>query len=226
MEDEVGLQSYMWNVSIPTESLVVIYNTENILACKIPSFSSLSPGVNRMRATPMWSWSGLGSFDDTAWISTTHMASEVLYDPLSTRKFNLYYLENGIPSKVVVVTIPTTANDHGDPTSSSGGSPALSQRTIGLIKHFEALSGLSFHKGLYVSKAHENDAVCYAIGSLKGLTTQTRERVLRMSVPRKEFGGAVPQAEEMDMDEATGRVIIWGWDREVQGTKVFVGDLV
>ena len=31
---------------------------------------------------------------------------------------------------------------------------------------------------------------------------------------------------EVDMNEATGRVVIWGWDRDTGETKVLVGNLV
>ena len=34
------------------------------------------------------------------------------------------------------------------------------------------------------------------------------------------------QNVEVDMDEATGRVIIWRWDANAFETKIFVGDLV
>jgi len=38
--------------------------------------------------------------------------------------------------------------------------------------------------------------------------------------------GYRPQTTEIDMDEATGRVVIWGWDKQAHETKIFVGDLV
>ena len=48
---------------------------------------------------------------------------------------------------------------------------------------------------------------------------------LWMSVTYKELRDC-KKTVDMDMDEATGRVIIWGWEMCTYETKVFVGDLV
>jgi len=48
-----------------------------------------------------------------------------------------------------------------------------------------------------------------------------------MSVPFEELKfERPPKTSEMDMDEATGRVVIWGWDEDACEARIFVGDLV
>ena len=60
---------------------------------------------------------------------------------------------------------------------------------------------------------------------LDDLVLEGGRGTLRMSVLRKEFDEC-SAITEVDMDEATGRVVMWGWDKRTCETKVFVGDLV
>ena len=59
---------------------------------------------------------------------------------------------------------------------------------------------------------------------LNDLVLEGGRGALRISVPLKELRRC--SGIGMDMDEATGRVVIWGWDEDTHRTKVFVGDLV
>jgi hypothetical protein len=145
------------------------------------------------------------------------MTSEVLYDPLSARKFNLYYIHKGSKALVVTVTISIDAN--GDELC------ILKQEPTVVPDHVGSPDALSPHKGLYFDKSCRDGGVQFLAMPLRHLTPQGPSRALRMFLSYKEFKW-VSQANEIDVDEASGRVIIWGWDRKSQEAKIFVGDLV
>ena len=117
---------------------------------------------------------------------------------------------------MITVTIPLNiGNDEP---------PILKQNSTTLPQCIEGLDLLSAQKGLYIEKAPESDGVYYLVMPLKYLASQHPRRFLPIFVSREEFN----QVSHVDlaMDEATGRVIVWGWDEEAQETKIFVGDLV
>lgn len=60
---------------------------------------------------------------------------------------------------------------------------------------------------------------------LKDLGLKGGKKTLRMIVSFAELEGCT-KTIKADMDEATGRVVIWGWDRQTYQRKIFVGDLV
>lgn len=211
----MGLQSYLWSICVPTESLAVIYRPDNILVGKIPEFSGLPSGTSPMTATPI---RVPNQFGDAGWLPVTHMTSETLYDPLSAKEFDLYYINKGNRSVVVAVTIPVDVIDDGP-------LPVLKQESTVVPDHLKAPDAFSPQKGLYFDKAWKDGGVHYLVMPLKNLASQGPRKALRMFVSRGEFKQA-SEANEMDVDEATGRVIIWGWDRKAQETKIFVGDLV
>lgn len=93
---------------MPTEILAIIYLQYQSLTLgrKIPSFSDLS------------SWRqeqcGLGQSGQTLVACTTN---EVVYDPHSARKFDLYYIVEGrttLGPEVITVTIPINGSDPND----------------------------------------------------------------------------------------------------------------
>ena len=196
---------------------MVTYNTRNILTYKIPDFSCLSAGVNHTNATPMRIRSGLERFDETSWSLITYMASETIHDPLSAREFDLYYARRGIDSRVVTLTIPIDISDDEVPI------PRI--RSAIIPKNVGGSDALSFYKDLYFDKAYKDDGVYYLVVPLKSLVLQGLSKALRMFMPCEEFE-QISQAHEVEMDEATGRVIAWGWNYETQEAEVFVGDLV
>ena len=205
-----SLVTNIYNISIPTESLAVLYYPEDILTCKIPDFSSLSPGRNLMTATPV------PIVRPMDWISISHMASEPIYDPLSARRLDLYYLHKGNSSRVILITIPLESG--------------VSLRREGLRTIRDDANGpitLPLHKGFHLKfeKTCDNKGAYFVVMTLKNLSTHDPRIFLRVFVSDEEFE-QVSQASEIDMDEATGRMIIWGWDEGAEETKVFVGDLV
>lgn len=72
-----------------------------------------------------------------------------------------------------------------------------------------------------------NDKLGILVTRLDDLVLEGRRGTLRMSVPYKDLKfEASPQTTEVEMDGATGRVLVWGWDKDACETKIFVGDLV
>ena len=145
------------------------------------------------------------------------MASETIHDPLSAQKFELYYAREGINSHVTTLTIPIDISD--DKILIPG------ERSATIPKCNGGSDPLSFYKDLYFDKVCKNDGVYYLIVPLKNLTLRGLGGVLRMFVPFEEFE-KISRAHEAEMDGATGRVIIWGWNYDTQEAEIFVGDLV
>jgi len=78
-----------------------------------------------------------------------------------------------------------------------------------------------------LDKALLDDKLDILVIPLDDLVLEDGRGALRMLVSYKELKFKFrPLTIEMDMDEATGRVIIWGWDKNAYETKIFVGDLV
>ncbi|KAF9653264.1 hypothetical protein BDM02DRAFT_3265514 [Thelephora ganbajun] len=214
-----GPVPYLWNICIPTERLMILYNSRQILGCKIPNFSTLSLGVNPTSATPMWNWSGLEWFK----IRVSYMASEATYNPPSSQEFNLYYVCRRPNFKVITVTIPINTGD--DSASEPIKLPAVKQRSTFVQNHARHPGEHSCQKGLHFDKACRSDGVRYLIAPLKDIASEGLRRALGVFVSYKELS-RLSQAFEIDMDEATGRVVIWGRNKDASETKVFVGDLV
>ena len=212
----------MW---IPTESLAVIYNNEHVLACKIPSFSALSPGVNITPMEPKWTWPGLDPHDIGFWISLYFITSEALYEPFSALELNLYYASEEIASQVITVTLPINAG-YDDLAPEPADLPVLKQNSTTVEGYGRGLEVPFCLKGLFFTKtAREGGGVRFLVTPLKDLALHGPRRALKVSVPHRELGGA-SQSIEIDMDEATGRVVIWGWDKEAREAVVVIGDIV
>lgn len=206
---------------------MIIYNTQHILAREIPDFSGLPLGVNLSSETPMWHWPGLDLVDEMIWTLVSYMTSETLYDPPSAQQFSLHYVckRHGIQEKPFAITVTVPINTGGDSASKSTGPPALKQKSTPLQTHRWGSVGFSCRKGLHLDKALQSDKFHILVTPLDDLVLEGGRKALRMFVPYKELKH-FSQTIEMDMDEATGRVIIWGWDKDAYETKIFVGDLV
>ena len=168
-----------------------------------------------MNVTPM---GGPDQFGQIGWLPVTHLASEVLYDPLSAREFDLYYINRGNQSVLVTVTIPIDADV-------DGGHSFSKQESTTVLNQLQSPDAFSFHKGLYFDMAWKDGGVHYLVMPLKNLASNGPSKALRMFLSHGEFK-QVSEAKEIDVDEATGRVIVWRWDRKAQETRIFVGDLV
>ena len=87
--------------------------------------------------------------------------------------------------------------------------------------------GFSCRNGLHSDKALLIDKLGVLVTPLDDLVLEDGRGALRMSVPLEELKfERPPKTFGMDMDEATGRVVIWGWEEDACETKIFVGDLV
>ena len=150
------------------------------------------------------------------------MTGEVLYDPLTAQEFNLYYSFRIPTSQVVTVTVPINAA-YDNLASKSAELPAPKQNTALVQCHVETAD---CQKGLYFGKSCKKDGVHLLVMPLKDIALRGPEKALRMFVSWEEFEQPARQMVEVDMDEATGRVVVWLWDRDTRAVKIFFGDLV
>ena len=221
----MDLKPDSWGICMPTENLVIVHNTENIFMCKIPNFLGLSPGTHSTSMTPMWSWPGL----DRSERGTQCMVpcSEAVHDPHSAREFDLYYVA-GYISKVITITvaISTCNNDDDDHTLEPGGLGGLQMVKQESTVIEDCSEGLGANdcstKGLHVRRLIRGNEVTYVVVPLKNLPSRSPGHALWLSVSREGF----KHDPQMDIDEATGRVVCWGRDTVGRGIKVFVGNLV
>ena len=176
----------------------------------------------------MWHWLGPGRQEVPYTGRLEHyMTSGALLDPPSAQEFNLHYVYRARSWAVrvfaVTVTIPTNVKD--DPTSESTELPALRQKTTPLRRHESGSFGPSCRRGLHFDIVPRVDRLEILATPLDDLVLEGGRGALWMKVPYKELRDCTPSTM-MDMDEATGRVVIWGWNKNEDETKVFVGDLV
>lgn len=166
----------------------------------------------------MRSWPAL---DRMSWSSLTHTASETLYDQLSVQKFDLYFHERADMSRVITVTVPINIWDYDDLAA-----PTPKQESTIVRTHVEASDAISLDKGLYFSRTCKGGRVDYLVSPLRGIASGEQEKVLRISISREDLSRAISLPSEIDIDEATGRVVMCAWDKRAQEPKIFVRDLV
>ena len=206
---------------MPTENLAIVYNTKDILACKIPIFSDLSPGTHTMNARPMWSWPGLDRYERD---NISCMTNKIIHDPQSAKELDLYYVDK-TTSQVTTVTVPINTGDDNDDANQApelGGLPALGRESTFIEEGWPGWGAYDCcNKGLHVRRFLSNQ-ITYVIVPLKNLALRSPGDALWMSVDHEGFEGLM-----VDVDEAGGRVILSGdRDRSTQETRIFVGNLV
>ena len=159
------------------------------------------------------------------------MTSEPIHNPLSAHELNvsLYYASRGATSPVLTVTVPINTSDH-DPFSESTELPVPKEH-LTIHDHANGSDLPICRNGLYFDKVRVGDhfGVDFLVMPLRDFAPQGQnQKPFRVFVSYEEdLGGRTGmQTIEIDMDEATGRVVIWGWEPEAQETRVFVGDLV
>ena len=162
------------------------------------------------------------------WISISYMTSEAFYDPISTQELNLHYVcHNRVANAepfATTVTIPIYIKN--DPPHKLTEPPALEQKSNPIQHHRQGSVGSSCQKGLLHSdKAIQNEKLDILVTPLDDLVLEGGRGALRISIPHEELK-CHPQDVKMDMDEATGRIVIWGWNGDPYETKILVGDLV
>ena len=204
---------------MPTENLAIVYNAKDILACKIPIFSDLSPGTHTVNARPIWSWPGLDRYERD---NISCMTNEIIHDPHSVQGLDLYYIDK-TTSQVITVTVPiNTDDDEANQAPEPGGLPALERESMFIGEGWPGWGTYDCcNKGLHVRRFFSNE-LTYVVVALKNLASRSLGDVLWMSVDHEGFEGPM-----VDVDEASGRVILSGdRDRNTQETRIFVGNLV
>ena len=156
------------------------------------------------------------------------MTGEALFDPSTAQGVNLHYIcwkrAIGEDSFAVTVTVPINDND---PVPEPTGPIMLKLKFTVMQKYRSDSSVLSCTNGLHSDKMLLKDKLEILVTPLDDLVLEDGRGTLRMSASYQELGFKSPtRAIDMDMDEVTGRVVIWGWDKDANETKIFVGDLV
>ena len=189
----------------------MIYDTENIFSCKLPDFASLSPGANLIGLTPIRSWSGLSQFSER---HLDYASSGAVYDPFSAKGLDLYYLYG-----------KQICSDHRH---------HIRQHQQWRTARFEAMLyhrsttrkefGIALRlQGVIQESRPRGRRGLYWVGPLQSLALRSPGKHSRMFLADEEVKGPL-LSMRMDMDEATGRVFLWGWCGEAR-TEIFVGGL-
>ena len=161
--------------------------------------------------------------NDDVRILASYATGEVLYDPPYTREFNLHYVCNGyVQAESFAITITMPISTEGDFASEP---PALKQKSTPIPSHGLDSFGFSCRKGLHSDTTSQGSKLDILVTPLDDLILEGGRGALRMTVSYRELTNHT-RTTEVDMDEATGRVVIWGWDRDTGETKVLVGDWV
>jgi len=160
----------------------------------------------------------------------SYMTSESLQDSPSAQELNvnLYYVGGKnfaqIEPFVTAVTIPI--NTKGGFISRSTKPRAVKQKSTPVRNHGGSTVCLSCRKGLHFDVATGvYPSLHILVTPLNDLGSEGGRKALRMSVSFEDLVECWLTIK-VDMDEVTGRVVVWGWDSSKFGTKVFVGDLV
>ena len=174
----------------------------------------------------MWDWSG--PEDASAELPVYYLAGETLYDPPSAQEFNLHYVcwtSTVKPTRVfaVTVTIPISVKDIS--ASESTEPPTLKLRSTPIRSQGPSSFGCPCRKGLHSDIAPQSNGFDILVTPLDDLIVEGGRGALRMTVPYKELVDR-DLTITIDMDGATGRVVIWKWNKDARETRVFVGDLV
>jgi len=224
---EYNFQYFQWNIYIPTQSQVIMYDTEHIIAYEVPNFSSVPSGVNRLGLEPKWGWPGPDRLNWDIWMDLSYKTGEASYDPLSGQEFNLHYVCGPKFSRselfVITVTIPIDTGDNF--ARKSIELPPLEEKSTSIQYHKDS-GWISSRKGLHFDIVVGDDLkLDILVTPLTDLGSEGGGKTLRMLVSFEELKDSLGTIE-MDMDEATGRVVIWRWDPLERESKIFIGDLV
>jgi len=223
-----------WKVCFPTPDLAVIYGRDAILAYTLPPFFSLPHGNHLLDKCPIWYRS---SITENNTKSRRHkMSAEVFYDlALPDHRFNIHLLhqldcsESRTCMELITLSI--------DPSNSSPSSPETpsSQRIVSGIPIAGLPATGTIHPGIYYSRTRErSEGLDVWVTSLEDLSFSQAcgegegQGPLWMFVSNDELEPDL-EWESVDLDEASGRVFIWGptyrWKIPPE-TRMFVGELV
>ena len=208
--------------------MVIIYNFRHILAYEIPDFAGLPSGVSRSGVGPVRYWPGPDPAAGIALAASAYMTGEALCDPPSAQGFNLHYVcekhAAGVDPFAATIKIPMNIQDGLAPESTE--SPEFERRSTLIRSHGWRSVRFFGRKGLHSDITIYDNKADILVTSLNDLGREGRGKALHMIASFEGFHGW--ESIGMDMDEATGRVVIWGWDkvRDQAGPGIFVGDLV
>ncbi|KAF9781251.1 hypothetical protein BJ322DRAFT_1080000 [Thelephora terrestris] len=222
-----------WKVCFPTPHLAVIYCKECILGYTIPSFSSLPHGKQRLDGAPTWRLSGI--MEEESEVFRDERFVEVLYDPSPPDpRFNIHLLHHLYDSNAQAhVGLITLNIDPSDPPSASGA-PTY-QRIVSRFPIEGLIATGSLHPEIYHSRTRlHSEGLSVWVSSLEDISFAQANREeegrgsLYMFVSNHELEPDL-EWEGVDLDEASGRVFIWGpafrWMIPYE-TRIFVGELV
>jgi len=166
---------------------------------------------------------------DTGLLVCTYMTSESLHESPSAQEFNvnLYYVGSKTLTQMepcaTAITIPIDTK--GSLISRSAEPRAVKKKLTPVQNHGSVMVSLSRRKGLQFDVATgEHPSLHILVTSLNDLDSEGGGKALWMHVSSEELAER-PRTIKMDMDEVTGRVVVWGDSGEF-GTQLFVGDLV
>ena len=201
------------------------------MAYEIPNSSTFSHNTDLSHGEPTWSWPGPGRINEKVRPYLSYMTGEAPYDPSSAQELDLHFIymdcfiqtdHSAFMEKgpfAATVTIPI--NTDRDPSSKSTEPPAHKYKETRLQNHVGESFGFSCQRGLHLDRGLRNEEPEILVTPLDDLVLEGGRGTLRVLLS-KELEPLLRRCG-VDMDDATGRVIIWGWEKE---SKVFVGDLV
>jgi hypothetical protein len=221
-----------WKVCFPTPGLAVICGGDRVLGYALPPFSTLAHGKRSLDEGPRWRLSSiLGSNRGRRPHKTS---AEVFYDrSLPDRRYNIHFLSQLDDSDPRThVGLITLKIDPSVSPSSSPGTPTYER-----IESRFSIDGLiaagTLHSDIYHLRTRlHGEGLDVWVTSLEDVSfAQARgegQRSLFMFVSNEELEPDL-EWESVDLDEASGRVFIWGpayrWMTPPE-TRVFVGELV
>jgi hypothetical protein len=223
-----------WKVCFPTPNLVVICGRDRILAYTLPSFSTLLHGKHSLDEGPTWRLSDI--IENNTGARRQKTSVEVFHDPCALdRRYNLHFLRqlDDFDPRTWVELI-TLSIDPSDSSSSSSGTPTY-QRIESRFSVDGLIATGTLHPNIYHSRTlTHSEGIGIWVTSLEDVSfAQARgevegRRSLYMFVSNDELEPDL-EWESVDLDEASGRVFIWGptyrWMTPPE-TRVFLGELV
>ena len=159
----------------------------------------------------------------------TYVTGEALCDPPSAQGFNLHYVCGKRVAEIdpfaATIKIPMDIQDSLAPESTQ--SLELERKSAPIRNHRWSSVKFFCRKGLHSDIALHDNKVEILVTSLNDLGWEGRGKALWMIAPFEELADCAGSIG-MDMDEATGWVVIWGWDKfqYQEGTGILVGDFV
>ena len=157
------------------------------------------------------------------------MTGEALHDPSFAHEFNLHFICEEHPTQmgpvVTTVTIPINTDRNAAPNPTE--KPELKYTSTDLQEHVGELFGFSCQKGLHLDRGLEDEKFRILVTPLDDLVSEGGRGTLRVLLSDDPLEFDLRRCG-VDMDDASGRVIIWEWDKGEYKyeSKIFIGDLV